>query len=289
MLSTRRKFALVGLPLVLALITGAAIVLVTVSYGDSLHRWTADAAILTAAGLLTALVGLPIALFQLFAVERDLARLALIPVRHFGQLHAALERSIQTLYQQIKLDFNDPPDGRQLYREMFFAHFPELSDDFVDWDQAVERVQSARVSFAQELERVADRLGVDAETYDRPAMLQALQDVARPSLHLKLEEWRGDTVPVSGSVDGSVDVAGIRTNISTSRTLTEPELRLLVHPLIDLCAEARNLPDVQNIAHAQDALTAKIQPLADGLKLYLARETIPVAANCPICQVNVGR
>ncbi len=71
--------------------------------------------------------------------------------------------------------------------------------------------------------------------------------------------------------------------------LTEPELRSLVQPLIDLCTEARNLPDVQNIAQAQDELTAKIQPLADELKLYLARETIPVATSCPICQVNVGR
>ena len=288
MLSTRRKLALVGLPLTLALVTMAAIVLVSVSYRDSLHRWTADAAILTGAAMLAALVGLPIALFQLFAVERDLARLALIPARHFGQLHAALEQSIQTLYKQGKLIFHDPIRGRPLSREMFFAHFPELSDDFADWDQAVERVRSARASFEHELERAADRVGVNAETYDRTAILQAFQEPTRPSLHLKLEEWPEDVVPVSGSVDGSIDVAGIRTTISTARTLTEPELRSLVQPLIDLCAEARNLPDVQNIARGQDALTAKIQPLADELRLYLARETIPVAASCPICQVNVG-
>ena len=288
MLSTRRKLALVVLPVTLALITAGVLVLVSLSYGDSLHRWTADAAILTGAALLAALVGLPIALYQLFAVERDLARLALIPVRHFEQLRAALERSIQTLGQQEKLNLDDPRGGRPLYREMFFAHFPELSDDFADWDQAVERVRSARASFAQELERVADRVGVTAKIYDRAGVLQALQELTRPSLHLKLEEWRGDTVPVSGSVDGSVNVAGIRTNISTLQTLTEPELRSLVQPLIDVCTEARYLPGVLNIAQAQDALTAKIQPFADELKLYLARETIPVAASCPICQVNVG-
>ena len=84
MLTTRRKLVLVSLPL--ALVTAWALVLVSLSYKDSLHRWTADVAILTAAALLAALVGLPIALCQLFAVERDLARLALIPPRHFGQL-----------------------------------------------------------------------------------------------------------------------------------------------------------------------------------------------------------
>ncbi len=149
------------------------------NYHDSLHRWTADAAILTGAGLLAALVGLPIALYQLFAVERDLARLAPISARHFGQLHAALEQSIQTLYQQIELSFDDPGGGRQLYREMFFAHFPELTDDFADWDKAVERLRSARASFAQELERVADRLDVNTEIYDRTAILRALQELTR--------------------------------------------------------------------------------------------------------------
>ncbi len=290
MLTTPRRLALVLLPVALFLLTAGAILLVSLSYSDSILRWTADAAILTGAAFLAAVVGLPIALYQLFAVERDIARLALVPPIHYEWLRGALQASHQTLYNQAAHGFGDQPGGRQLYREAFFAHFPALTDDFAAWDSAVGRVQSARVSFAEELERVADEVGVDSTTYDRAAILRALNELSRPSLHLALEGWPEGVVPVTGSVDGTVDVAGIRTSVPRpdSRLLDEDELRALAKPVLDLCGKARELPDVENIAHAQDALVGMIEPLADKVKLYAATETIPVATGCPICKLNVG-
>ena len=61
-----------------------------------------------------------------------------------------------------------------------------------------------------------------------------------------------------------------------------------MQPLINLCVSARGLPAARQVARAQDALTELIQPLANKLALYLATETFPVSARCPICKVNVG-
>ena len=119
----------------------------------------------------------------------------------------------------------------------------------------------------------------------------ALSFGERPEYAQLWREWPEEVVPVRGSVDGSVEIAGIRTNVRLAGPrpmLSEEELRSLVRPLIDLCVAARELPEVQDIARAQDALTALIQPLADKLALYLATETFPVSASCPICRVNVG-
>ena len=128
------------------------------------------------------------------------------------------------------------------------------------------------------------------DLYDRTAILRALNELTRPSLRLQLEEWPAEVIPVKGSVDSSFEIAGIRTNVrhAAAEPLTEAELRSLAQPLIDLCANARTLPQVQDVARAQDALTRLIQPLADKLALYLATETFPVSASCSICHVNVG-
>jgi hypothetical protein len=295
MLSTSRKVALVVLPAVLALATTAAILVISESYHDSNHRWTAIAAVLTGSALLAALVGLPIALFQLFVVERDIARLSLVPAMHYEQLRGMLERSQITVGQQVRFEFGDPPDGRQLFLDAFFAHFPELSKPFAEWDAAVARVEAARASFAAALERAADDAGVQTPMYDRTSILQRLKERTPPRLHLMLEEWPEDSVPVEGSVVGTVDVAGIRTdlppwtaNYGTTLPLGPGKLKGLVKPLVDLCNTARQLPEVRAVAEAQDHLTQLIPALSDEIKLHFVAETIPVAQQCPVCQRNLG-
>lgn len=127
MLSRSRKGALVVLPVMLAIATTTAIVVISESYHDSNHRWTAIAAVLAGSALLAALDGLPIALFRLFVVERDIAQLDLVHSMHYAQLRGMLEGSQLALGRQARFEFGDQPDGRQLFRDAFFGHFPELS------------------------------------------------------------------------------------------------------------------------------------------------------------------
>ncbi len=276
------------LPIALLLATVGAVVIVSKSYTDSIHRWTAIGAILTGAALLAAVVGLPIALYQLFAVERDLAQLRLVPPGHFDQLRSLLESCQHSILRQVRIDFGDPRGGRKLFRVAFFAHFPQLKRPIEGWDAAVGRVESARASFANALEREADAAGVRQPRYDRDAILNRLKERSPPSLYLLLEEWPHGPVPVKGSQDGSVEVAGIRTTISVTRILTEDELEAMVRPIVELCEAARTLPEVKEVRVAQDALAKRMQPLMDGLKLYRATETVPIAERCPICRRNLA-
>jgi hypothetical protein len=95
MLSGRRRLALVGLPSLLVAGTAYLIVRVVSSYHEAATRWTAIAAILGGAALAAALIGLPIALAQLFLVERDLASLTRPGAAHDLRFHIAMGRQLQ--------------------------------------------------------------------------------------------------------------------------------------------------------------------------------------------------
>ena len=60
--------------LVVLIATGVVIGHVVDTFHDATLRWTAIAAVLTAAALLVAVIGLPLALYQLVALDRDLTR-----------------------------------------------------------------------------------------------------------------------------------------------------------------------------------------------------------------------
>jgi hypothetical protein len=65
----------VVLPLLLAVAVGVGVWQVWESYHDLGTRWTAAGAVAAGGAFVAAVIGVPIALSQLFAVERDVARL----------------------------------------------------------------------------------------------------------------------------------------------------------------------------------------------------------------------
>ena len=215
----------------------------------------------------------------------------LVPPMHYETLRGLLESCQLMIGRQVRCEFGDPPNGRQLHRDAFFAHFPELAEPVSKWDTAVTRVEKARENFATALERTADAAGVNPTTYARPSILQCLQERTRPSLHLMLEEWPQGDVPIKGSIDGSIEVAGIRTNVrlADEELLGEEELRELVRPLIGLCDAARRLPEVTALAKAQDDLNQFMPAFSDEIKLHLVTEAIVVVEGCPICRRNLAR
>jgi hypothetical protein len=224
------------------------------------------------------------------AAQGSLER-ALVPPMHYDTLRGLLESCRLMIGRQVRFEFGDPPDGRPLIRDAFFAHFSELAHHVARWDEAVKRVEEARGAFASALEAAADAVGVNSSTYDRTSILERLQERTRPSLHLLLEEWPPGALPVKGSVDGSVEVAGIRTNVELAgkELVSDHELRELVRPLRDLCDAARRLPEVKDVAKAQDDLNRLMPVFSDELKLHLVTETIAVEGACPICQRNLTR
>ncbi len=293
-MSRSRWFLLVTLPIALGGVTIAAIVVIATSYSDSNHRWTAIAAILTGAALLAALVGLPIALYQLFAVERDIQQLNLVPSMHYNQLRGLLEDAQIQIGRQVPMDFGDQVGGISLFREAFFAHYPDLSKPFEEWDAAAGRIQAALASFAQELVRNADDLGVQRPLYDPDQIFLQLLQRRRPRLHLTLEEWPED-LPIRGHTDGNIDFAGILLRRPLlldghggARVFTPDEVREYVEPLRDLCQAARESPQVREIADAQDEVTRLAPVLRDKIMLHVVTDTITVSRQCPICRRNLG-
>ena len=295
MLTTRRKLLLFGLPI--ALVVATTVILVHLATGykhDSATKWTAIAAVLAGAGLAAALVGLPVGLFQLFAVERDLARLRLVSEGHLQDLAQLLINARDATNRDMQLQLGDPPAGRQLYREAFMAHFPDLAKPFTEWDRAVERVQAALAAFAKAVERTADETGIVPDRYDRAAVVQQLQQRMPPSLHLALEEWP-DRAPVEAWANGRVAFAGVVVDLKlptdaygAATALPEDELNRQIQPLIDLCERVRQLPEVEKLAEAQDQLTAMRDPLRDEIRLYQVTQMFPISEACPICRRNLG-
>jgi hypothetical protein len=153
---------------------------------------------------------------------------------HYETLRGLLESCQLMIGRQVRFEFGDPPDGRELHRGAFFARFPEPADPVAQWDAAVMRVET---------------------------------------------------------VDGSVEVAGIRTNVRPAgkELLGEEELRQLVRPLAELCEAAPRVPEVVAVAKAQDDLNQLMPAFTDELKLHLVTEAIVVDEGCPICQRNLAR
>jgi hypothetical protein len=207
-----------------------------------------------------------------------------VPPGHEQQLRGTLEHLQIRLGQQETLDFGDPAGGIRLYQSAFAAHFPQLLDGVERWNNAVREVKTAQSHYARVLAAEADRLDIEPPTYERDAILRALSERTRPSLHLALEEWNPESVPVRGYDNGSVEFAGIRTKVAAP--VAPVHLEKLLAPLTELCARARQLPEVQAVATAQDALTSLIQPFQDELRVELFAEAIRVAPQCPVCQRN---
>ncbi len=291
MLTLSRRTALIVLPLLLAVVTAVVVVAIAGHYRDPAVRWTAIGAVFTAAALLVALVGLPIALFQLFAVQQDLSRLALVPPGHLDQLKGLLIGCHQAVNRQVVMTF-DTADHSHLFHDAFFAHFPDLSSTIGNWDAAVENVTAARDAFAAALEKIADEEDV-GDLYEREAILNRLQERDRPSLHLLLENWPAE-VPVEATTN-RVIVAGQQTELRWATDQwgaeiprTTEEIKEAMTPLIRLCERARGLPVVKAVADTQDILTDLIPPTRNALTLWNVTETFPVDSQCPICQRNLG-
>jgi hypothetical protein len=295
MLTTRRKVLLFGLPIALVLATTVILVHLATGYKhDAATKWTAIAAVLAGAALAAAVVGLPVGLFQLFAVERDLARLRLVSEGHLQELGQLLINARDAINRDMRLQLGDPPAGRQLYRDAFNAHFPDLAKPFFEWDRAVECVEAALAAFAQAVERTADETGIIPDRYDRAAIVQQLRQRMPPGLHLALEEWP-DRVPVEAWANGKVAFAGVVVDLKLptdayggTTALSEDELNRQIQPLIDLCERVRQLPEVEMLAEVQDELTAMRDPLRDEVRLYQVTETFPISEACPICRRNLG-
>lgn len=205
---------------------------------------------------------------------------------HAQQLLATLEHLQIRLGQQEQLDFGDPAGGIKLYGRAFEAHFPQLLARAEEWNEAVRALKAAHADYARALAAEADTLEIVPPTYDRDAILRALSERTPPSLHLALEEWPSEELPVRGYDDGRVEFAGILTRVP--RPAAPVHLEKLVAPLIELGTRARELPQVSTVARAQDALTGLIQPFLDELRLELFVEGIRVAADCPVCERNAA-
>jgi hypothetical protein len=74
-LTTQGRLALVGAPVVVVAITVIALVIVTSSIRDPATEWTAIGATLAGAATLVAVVGLPVAIWQLMLVQQEQERL----------------------------------------------------------------------------------------------------------------------------------------------------------------------------------------------------------------------
>lgn len=238
-------------------------------------------------------IGEPKALADLQAIADVLAERAesqqpvqFVSAGHAQQLRATLEHLQIRLGQQEELDFGDPAGGIKLYGRAFEAHFPQLLALVEEWNEAVRAVKAAHADYARALAAEADTLEIVPPTYERDAILRSLSERTRPSLHLALEDWSSEDVPVRGYDDGRVEFAGILTQVP--KPVAPVHLEKLVAPLSELCTRARELPQVSTIAAAQDALTRLIQPFLDELRLELFVEGIRVAADCPVCERNAA-
>jgi hypothetical protein len=209
-----------------------------------------------------------------------------VPASHDQQLRATLKHLQIRRGQQAELDFGDPVGGIKLYGSAFAAHFPQLLARVQEWNEAVRAVTAARSDYASALAAEADKLQIEPPTYDRDTILAVLEELTRPSLHLALEDWSPEGVPVRGYDDGRVEFAGILTKVPPP--VAPAHLQKLVAPLVQLCTRARELPQVTTIASTQDALTSLIQPFLDELRLELFVEGVRVASDCPVCQRNAG-
>lgn len=241
MLTRRRKAALVIAPAVLAALVIAAVVVILVTLHGAILRWTALAGTFTAAALLAALFGLPVALYQLFVVQVDLSRLVPVPEGHVLQLRNLLDGCQMAVGGQRPMNFGDAPDQPPIYRDAFFAHFPDLPAVFTNWDRAAEAAADARQQFAVAIAEIADEEQIGGDTYDRATILEALEGRTPPALHLTLEEWAEDP-PVESGAAGQVVVAGrvinvapIEDEIYGQRPRRESELQELLPPLVRLC------------------------------------------------------
>jgi len=83
-------------------------------YSSAATRWTAVASVFAGAALFLALVGLPIAFRQLFALERDLARLS-------------VRTDLQGTLTAIRIS------GYDLRARMNIGVSPQLDSEFKDW------------------------------------------------------------------------------------------------------------------------------------------------------------
>lgn len=209
-----------------------------------------------------------------------------VSASHEQQLRGTLEHLQIRLGQQEQLDFGDPVGSIHLYESAFAAHFPDLLARVQQWNDAVRAVKAAHGDYGAALAAAADALEIEPPTYDRDAILRALSERTRPSLHLALEELSTEAVPVRGYDDGRVEFAGVLTKVP--KPIAPVHLQKLVAPLVELCARARALPEVQTIAAAQDTITGLIQPFYDELRLELFVEVIRVAPACPVCQRNTA-
>ena len=210
----------------------------------------------------------------------------LVSADHKQQLRAILEHLQVRLRRQEQLDFGDPVGGIRLYGRAFEAHFPQLLARVEQWNEAVRAVKAAHAEYAEMLAVEADKLEIVPPTYDRDVILRTLSERTRPSLHLALEEWPAEDVPVRAYEDGRVEFAGILTQVA--KPVAPAHLQKLVAPLTEICMRARHLPQVSTIAATQDALTRLIQPFLDELRLELFVERIRVATDCPVCQRNAA-
>jgi hypothetical protein len=131
-------------------------VLLTHGYRDSTHRLTAWAAILAAATVVTALLGLPFALYQLATVRRDLNRITRA---------SDFERGLDAFLLE----------GVDLWDRFHHTDNPDMRAEFAGWVEVV--AQYIRRQTGNEVEEKLFRL--DAQS------LQPRDQLERKILHLR--------------------------------------------------------------------------------------------------------
>lgn len=283
---TRWKMALWLVPSALLLAAGVAAWAVTQHVNNSATEWTALGVVVGVTTLMAALLGLPLAIAQLSVVERELSRLLPVPAMHYQALRGMLDQCRMSVHRQALISFGDAAGGLELNRRAFDAHFTELVPLVVDWNEAVADVAAALQAFELAITKAADEHGVVDPPFAREDILNNLQVRYGPSLHLAVEDWGPN--PVTPIGNGQIGVAGITTRIRDAPPeLTEDDLRQLASPVINLCDAVRHLPEIGQVAEAQDALTNRIRPFIDAIALVAAAESVALNPECPICQRNL--
>ena len=142
--------------LVMLIATALVIWHIVDTFDDATLRWTAITAVLTAAALLVAVIGLPLAVYQLVALDRDLVRpnqlrTRLVEYRRVGQ--AIRSRFGLDSYDDVARDVRSWADGVSAFIES------ELGDDTEAFDfVGVGMGQKPHEEIERKLDYMRDRL-----------------------------------------------------------------------------------------------------------------------------------
>lgn len=140
------------------------------------------------------------------ALEERVRTLGTQPVtpEHREHLRRMLEAMQGAIVNDRVCGYGDPSTGRQLHREEFLAHFPDLGAELEHWNAAVARQRDAPAALRTAFDTVVRERGLDEAPYAGQAVAEILAAWTRASAlsadpaQVRLLEWANFTTRRTG-------------------------------------------------------------------------------------------